>query len=238
MAYHDRSFFPQGVNMYVPGMTGSADLQLNTPQVFDLGKPALGLAGNVMAAASINLQAVALTEVAQTLNWVSDAPYGRQIGVTPSGVPGGAGTVVRLLGWDYLGQPVAEDITIGAAVATIQYSDKAYYRLRGTRIITAATNAVTAQVGTGPKLGLPYKCILEWIKEDGVLINRFEVTAGKFAYADVTDPATATSNDPRGTIECVQALNGVRTVVVGLFLDPAVNAAGNGGLHGIRQYYA
>jgi hypothetical protein len=191
--YHDRVFFPQGVNMYVPAMSGSADLQLNTPQVFDLGKPALSLSGNVMAAASVNMQAANGTEVLQTLNWVSDAPYGRQIGVLVSGVPGGAGTTVRLLGWDYLGQPVAEDVTVGAAVATVVYTDKAFYRLAKTRIIATATNAVTAQVGTGPKLGLPYKSFLSWIKEDGVVLYRFEVTAGKLVNADTTDPATATS---------------------------------------------
>jgi hypothetical protein len=78
--------------------------------------------------------------------------------------------------------------------------------------------------------------MVAWSKEDGVLINRFEMTAGKVVNADITDPATSTSNDPRGTYECAQALNGIRTVVVGIAGDPAVNAAGNGGLHGIRQF--
>lgn len=224
--------------MYVPGMQGSAEFATIQPVPFNLGAPALAASGNVIAAAGVNLQAANGTEVLQTLNYVSDAPYGRQFGVLTSGVPGGAGCTVRLYGWDYLGQPMLEDITIGAAVATVVYSNKAFYRLWKTRIIGTATNAVTAQVGTGPKLGLPYKNILQWIKEDGVLLNRFEVTAGKYVNPATTDPATATSNDPRGTIECVQALNGVRTVVVGLFGDPAVNPAGNGGLHGIRHYMA
>jgi hypothetical protein len=131
---------------------------------------------------------------------------------------------------------VSEDVTIGAAVATVVYTDKAFYRLWKTRIIGAAANAVTGTIGTGPKLGLPYKCMVAWSKEDGVLINRFEMTAGKVVNADITDPATSTSNDPRGTYECAQALNGIRTVVVGIAGDPAVNAAGNGGLHGIRQF--
>lgn len=236
--FQDRRFFQQGVNMYVPGMQGSAEFTSLQPVPFNLGAPALTAAANVMGAAAVNLQAANGVEVLQTLNYVSDAPYGRQFGVTPSGVPGGAGCTVRLYGWDYLGQPMLEDITIGAAVATAVFSNKAFYRLWKTRIIATATNAVTATVGVGPKLGLPYKNILQWIKEDGVLLNRFEVTAGKYVNPATTDPATATSNDPRGTIECVQALNGVRTVVVGLFGDPSVNPAGNGGLHGIRQYMA
>jgi hypothetical protein len=62
-----------------------------------------------------------------------------------------------------------------------------------------------------------------------------QLTPTQFSHPDVTDPATNITGDPRGTYESLVALDGIKEIIVGMTLDPAVNAAGNGGLHGLAH---
>lgn len=64
-----------------------------------------------------------------------------------------------------------------------------------------------------------------------------ELTSTQVVLPDVTDPATATTGDPRGSYESLATLAGFE-IIVGIMGDSSVNASGNGGLHGIQHFYA
>jgi hypothetical protein len=348
MAFMDRKGYQKGINNYVPGMQYASSMVMDDPSVFSLGKPAASSDAVVFAAAAINCQAAANTVVVTTLGWISDSPFGRTLIFTISGDPGAATSVVDIRGKDYLGQPMIERFTVANGSTAIQYGKKAFYTVDSSKIVTASTNAVTAKVGTGTQLGLPYKGDIEWCKENGVpaqlykrdfilwadmaaaqtitggsivlrspcpgfvktlvgdssgggsttnaattvnlatvaivgltvtidqdtktevtdtpttpgynannLLNTntlieivhaattgggqqrigIEITPMQFMPADTTDPGTVSTGDPRGTYCPLITMDGTKEIVVGLLGDNSVNASGNGGLHGIKQFF-
>jgi hypothetical protein len=60
----------------------------------------------------------------------------------------------------------------------------------------------------------------------------------QFTPGVTTDPATSATGDPRGLYNPTAAFNGATEFLIGMIGDPAVNANGNGGLHGIKHYAA
>jgi len=226
----DREAFHQGLSSYVPAMQFASHVVEDAPSWFSLGIPALSDDDAVALATPAN--AVAGTDVAYT--WTSDCPYGRNIIVTPSGVPGNA-NVLDVYGFDYLMQPMVERFTGSAAASTPLVGKKAFYIVNRSRIVTASSNAITAKIVFGALRCLPYKCGILAAKEGGVVIA---YTNAQLVVADQTDPATGVTGDPRGTYAGLGAFNGVKKIEVSIVGDPAVNAANNAGLHGIRQYYA
>ena len=227
--------FHQGINNYVPGMAYASDVIHGQPTAFSLGKPAAA------AAASLGTITNGANAVANTffpLNIVVDSPYGRVLRVDLSAVPGNT-PVYELQGTDYLGQPVAKRFTGGAAVTTTTAGGAAaIYRITGVKVITAATNAGNITIGTTGILGMPYKGNIAWAKEGNppAIIDQAGIFA-KWVQAVLTDPQTLTLGDPRGTY-APTTLNGVNEPFVGLEGDPWVNAAGNGGLHGVKHVVA
>jgi hypothetical protein len=236
MAFNDRDAFTalRGTNAYVPGMQYSAALMMGKSAAFSLGRPALGAATGVLGATAGNTANGTATTISDI---VSDATYGRGVIVTPSADPGAGGLIVDIRGFDYLGQPMLARVTIASGGAVAVATKKAFYRVTSVTIVDNATNAITFTLGWTDELGLPYKGRLEWAKEDGAFVATATME-GTDTLADTTDPATATTNDPRGNYNPTTALDGVKEIVIGMTGDPAVNASGNGGLHGIRHYYA
>jgi hypothetical protein len=152
MVAQSRKALSRGVNCYVPGMAYASDLVHSQPTAFSLGKPAAAaisaLSANVGAANALATFAV---------NFELDSTYGRGIRIDLSGVPGNA-PVVRVIGEDYLGQPLAKDFTGSAAATTTTASGvAAFKRITAVRVTVASTNAVNIQLGTLGVLGLPYK---------------------------------------------------------------------------------
>lgn len=345
MAYKDREHFPVGINMYVPAMQYASEVATSQPVAFNLGTPAAKSA-SVIAAATPSNSAVG-TQVAYT--WVSDSRYGRTIQLTPSANPGAVGGAIDVFGTDYLGQPMVERFSGANGATAILYGKKAFYRVTHSKIVTASTNATTYAIGTGDRLGLPFKGGIAWASEGGVQVavsggkevtlytdrsrteaaagtskwitapfagyiksitgtpdggggavdpvitvringvavtgltitvdtsdvagltvtdtpttpgysanNRFAAgdrieivgtaAAGAFgdrigltlvslqgSAGDLTDPQTNTSSDPRGLYEPLTIPNGSLNYQVGLIGDSSLNAAGNGGLHGLKQ---
>lgn len=164
--FNDRKFFQQGVNMYVPRMTGAANLRINGITPFSLGLPAVAAATAILIATS--WQGAVDTSLAAVA--VADSTYGRSIVVAPSGDPGNS-CVLDVYGWDYLGQPMVERFTGASGSTSILYGKKAFYRFLKTHIVTAATNAVNYTIGTGTRLGLPYKTDIAWAQEGGLFVN-------------------------------------------------------------------
>lgn len=156
-------FFPQGINQYVPNMQYSDNIDLREGTQFSLGSPAAFDADALDT--DIDADAAAATETTQ--NWTSDVPFGRTLVMQASGDPGGA-TVIDVYGWDYLGQHMTERFTLANGGTLITYGKKAFYRVYKTVNVTAAVNAVTATLGIGFSVGLPYKGVVESAKEGGV----------------------------------------------------------------------
>lgn len=218
----------QGVNNYVPAMQWSASLEMNACNAFSLGTPAVASATAIATALS---NAAAVTQWLTT-PWRADTPYGRPIQLTPSG---STTATVQVIGEDYLGQPMVEQFA-WAAVGTAAVGLKCFYRVLALK--TVVSSAVTINIGTvGQKLGLPFKGSIEWAKEGNppVLIDPATLFSAWTAPV-LTDPATATTGEPRGTYVTTAAPDGAKEFIIGLRADNSVNAAERGGLHGIRHY--
>lgn len=174
------SVYLAGINQYVPGMQYASALVHGQPTDFSLGSPAAESATAYVNAGAAN--AVAGTEIA--IDQVVDSRYGRCVRLAISGNPGNA-HAIDVYGFDYLGQPMVERFTGASGVTAILYGKKCFYKLVKTKIVTAATNAVTFNLGSTSRLGLPFKGDVIASKEDGVqvpLYNRdFELWADRAA---------------------------------------------------------
>lgn len=227
----DRKFFQIGVNEYVPAMQyGCAPIH-QAPARFDLGIPATAAAAAILGATTAQGTLTTITYFASP--FTVDGTYGRTITYTPSGVPGN-NNIIEVLGYDYLGQPMVERITGASAAATLVAGLKCFKYVVGTRLILAATNAITFTLGTGLTLGLPYKGKIFSAKEGATELTFAQINTATVAPV-LTDPATALTGEPRGAYTPLTAPNGVLQYELGMNGDNSVNAAGNGGLYGIRH---
>lgn len=347
--FKDRDWREFGSNVYVPAMQFADAAVLSSDQQYSLGSPAASTDNLLFSTLAANTVALTTTDTVNVVPpYRTDARYGRTMIYTISGDPGAAGSTIELRGWDYLRQPMRERVTCANGGTGIFYGNKAFAWVQAVRIITQSTNAVTWKIGTGTRLGLPYKGDVVQAKEAGILVpvynrsqwlmvdrsaalavaggtvqvqapfpgfvktvvgvstglgstndpvltvtlggvaitgltatinddvagrytgvpstpgyranNRFvtngliailgtasasavndsvgvEVTPMQVTAADLTDPMTTITGDPRGTYDPLTAPNGTE-IIVNMIGDNAVNASNNGGLHGIRQEFA
>jgi hypothetical protein len=217
----------QGINNYVPAMQWSASVDVQAGSVFSLGKPVAPVAS---APITIPL-GVAQRAFLTTPIVLTDTPYGRNIVVAVTTAPTGA-TALKVFGEDYLGQPITEQFAVAGATGK-----KAFYRILGASVVGTSSADGVITITHGALLGLPFKGTVEYAKEGAppVLLD----PAGMFAKCvapDVTDPATATTGDPRGMYTPTGAPDGLKEYIVVLRVDMSYNASNNGGLHGIRHF--
>jgi len=210
--------FPRRINAYVPAMAYSADVNYNGETRVNFGAPAAASTTAILNAGSMT----GVTSIDLSSASIADA-YGRCIQVAASGANA---TVVTINGWDYLGQPLAESLTLNGATPVV--GNKAFKSFSNVTITAAAT---TLSIGTGVKLGLPYKAI-RVVYEIG---NGALAAAGSLQAPSVVDPATATTTDPRGLYTTTTTMNGANIISAAFNMLNDVNTANNGGLHGIRQ---
>lgn len=216
--------FQRRINSYVPAMSYSSDVAFNGDTRVSFGAPAAALATSLVSAQSI--------AVATTIDLTAATPVVEPYGRTMTYVASGASTAtISLFGWDYLGQPIREDITMNGATPVV---GKKAFKSFSQLVINTVTAATTINIGVGTGLGLPYKAIRAAYEiAAGVL-----AAAGTLTAAILTDPQTGSTGDPRGTYVATTALNGA-TIISGVFeFINDVNAANNGGLHGIRHFAA
>jgi hypothetical protein len=217
----------QGVNMYCPAMQWCSSVDVQAGSVISLGKPVAPTAPvNINFAIGANIQGFPAAPIE-----FKDTPYGRNIVVGVTTAPTGA-TAIKVFGEDYLGQPMTEQFVVAGATGK-----KAFYRVLGAVAVGTTSAAGVITVTQGALLGLPYRGTVEWAKEGNppVLLD----PAGMFAKCvlpDNTDPATATSGDPRGMYTPTGAPDGLKEFIVNMRVDNSLNASNNGGLHGIRQF--
>ena len=216
------SFFPVRVNEYVAAMQYSADVNYNGATRVSFGTPAAANATLVANGSSIAVAtSFDLTSIAQF-----PETYGRNAVVVASGA---ATSIVVLNGWDYLGQPISEQITLAGTTPVV--GSKAFKTFRSLTVQTV-TAATTVNVGSGAKFGLPFKAIrCQFETANGVL-----AAAGTLQAASLVDPATATTTDPRGMYTPTTTPNGTTAIDATFDFVNDVNAAGRGGLMGLPQF--
>lgn len=341
---------PPGINNYVPAMQYDVNAHLGPISEFSLGTLTALDADGIHA--DLNAQA-ALTAILYRSSFVpgtggvgaeTEAKFGRCVGITPSGNPGASGYSARIHGEDYIGQPMAETLTIASGGTTIVNGSKAFKRITKIVPLVVASNAVTIDFGWIDRFGLPYKVgqyiggsegTIDTIGGGGVIVETasaftfdnagtativspidgyatgvtLEITTASTAGVsvitgttlgaeytitvpimaagtsidqmvdpdawvavtrgqnlvwtsdgagtggvgnliayfseggtaimtspDTTDPATATTKDPRGLYIPYSAPNGAKEYKVKYIPNSAVNASGNGGLHGIAHF--
>jgi hypothetical protein len=212
--------FQRRINNYVPAMQYSADVNYNGETRVNFGAPPAANATGVSSAVSINTAGqFDLSGVTALVD-----PFGRNLTVVASGAASGTFVVN---GWDYLGQPVAEQFTLNGATPVV--GNKCFKSFNYATFQAAA--GVTVNIGTGVKLGLPYKA-LRAAYEIG---NGVSVAAGTLQAASLIDPATLTTSDPRGAYTTTTTMNGAN-IISGVFnMANDVNTVNHGGLHGLQH---
>lgn len=225
-------FFPDRINQYVKAMKYDADVHDDGIYKVHMGANIAadpdGIVDGVTVTGGVTIASSAFNGVlCNNAEYKADAPFGRAVSIvfSAAGAP-----VVQIKGFDYLGQSMQENIT-GNGVTPVN-GKKAFKRV--TSIVVAAGVTGTIDVGPLNILGLPYKTLaIDQEIADGAL-----QAAGTFVAPVLTDPQTATTGDPRGTYVPTATPDGSIDLVLVARADNWVNAAGNGGYHGISQFAA
>jgi hypothetical protein len=227
--FKDYRHFPSGINEYVPKLTGAAEFNRDGAGIFSLGVLDVADTAGVLAAltavgATYLSSAFVTGKAGQSLGVVT-AKYGRDITAVASGA---ATNVVTVTGRDFLGQKVVKAKALNGATpialgVAYKYIDS---------IAIASGGGATVQVGYGAAFGLPFR-VSEVVKEyaDGVVAN-----AGTLTAADLTDPATNATTDPRGLYAPTTTPDSVKEIWIRAVVNAWINSNKNGGLHGIQHY--
>ncbi|CAB4150602.1 hypothetical protein UFOVP568_48 [uncultured Caudovirales phage] len=217
-------FYPQRVNMRVPAMAYTGDIT-NA----DVIHVQFGTVNAIATSNIFNAQTAAAAgtfvpqSTAYTASEAQMGRYGRAVQIVASGAYTG---VVTITGRDYLGQRMQEALTANGASAVLGL--KAFRYVDSITIVT--TGAVTVDVGTTNKLGLPYRFeqLIAETKNGIAAAN-----AGTFVVGLATaTAATATNADVRGTYLPVTVIpDGTNTFELRYIADTS-------NLHGNRQFTA
>ncbi|CAB4163734.1 hypothetical protein UFOVP810_49 [uncultured Caudovirales phage] len=217
-------FYPQRVNLRVPAMAYTADVTNGDIIHVQYGAPAALATSNIFNALSI---AAAGTFVPQSTAYTASEAqmgrYGRGVQLVASGAYTG---VVSVIGRDYLGQRMQENITGNGTTPVLGLKAFRYVD----SIIVPTLGAVTIDIGTSNRLGLPYKFdqLIAETKNNIAAANAGTFTPG---LANTTTP-TAGNADVRGTYLPVTIVpDGVNTFELRYIADTS-------NLHGNRQFLA
>lgn len=167
----------------------------------------------------------AVTATTATLTTTAGAAVVTTAG-TPTGLTytlGVAPQVATISGYDYYGQAMTQAITTSSSVSTAVNTTKTFYQVSSISIAGATGTALT--VGTTDVLGMPVRVI-----DGSYIVNAgYNNTVGfdsptAFVKADMTNPATSSTGDVRGTYNPSSAPDGTKRLVVAI----AVPAIGSG----------
>jgi hypothetical protein len=219
MTARQRDFFHPRYNAYVPACRYADDVVHSAPLVVNFGAPA---AAN--ATAILNAQSIA-TAGGVNVSFTMSEIWGRNVTVVASAA---ATSTVTVIGRDYLGQPMRETLTLNGTTPVVGLKSFKWIF----RVEYGATAGVTINVGTGSRLGLPYR-VSNVLAEK---VNSVAGTVGTLTAAVLTDPQTATTGDPRGQYTPNATMNGTNRIEIAVLTDNFVNASGNGGLFGIAHF--
>ncbi|MBU2051509.1 MAG: hypothetical protein KKH61_21370 [Gammaproteobacteria bacterium] len=184
------TFFPDRANMWFAGAKFSSDVGHDGVGKINLG-PALVAAdpNGILSAQSIaSAQDIAASGFASTYSDSVMGRFGRNVNVDGSAA---STAVITVYGFDYLGQPMYEEITMNGTTSV--EGKKAFARV--TRIVTGTDADSALDVGWGNVLGLPYK-LIDLITE---LVDGLEPADAGAVVKGINTAQTATSADSRGT---------------------------------------
>jgi hypothetical protein len=233
-------------------ITASGDALLGDPSPMDLGVGPLGrvyifdcvplaaqaanIAASQTAAGAGALTLTAGTSAKSVLR--SDGTTVIQLN-TPRALSVNCSTTARaftVTGYDYYGQPMSEVITVATAGTAVS-GKKAFFQISGATIAGSATACV---IGTSDIIGLPVR-----VNDAGYVVkvgwnNTLLQNAGTLTVADMTNPATTTTGDVRGTFLPSTSADGVKRLVMTIAL-PAIAVGPNAtriGALGVNQNLA
>lgn len=218
-------YYAAGPNMYVPNMAYAADVDLNGKLTVALSPAFAPVAANATLILSAQSIAVAGSVSVLAAGFVASEAqmgrFGRALQVVASGA---ATSTVTVHGFDYLGQPTSEQLTLNGTTPVLGL--KAFRRI--SRVDYGATAATTINLGVRDAFGLPYALLdaaVDFV--DGVKAG----SQGTFTTPALT-AQTATSGDPRGTYapNAANLPNGTRKF--SLQYEPR-----RGDLYGQRQFF-
>jgi hypothetical protein len=219
------TFYPRRVSQYVAGMQYASDVNMGAATRISFGAP--GAANATYYLSALSAAAALVTQASGMLNSATaDSPYGRNVQVVLSGA--GTGTIT-IDGYDYLMQPMSETMALNGATPVLGL--KAFYLIR--QLTVPTVGAVTLNLGTGAKLGVPYKVHKVLSEElDGAVVG----TLGTIVTPTLTSPATATTGEPRGIFTPQSTLTGSAVLTATLMFMNDVNSSNVGGLHGVPHF--
>jgi len=223
--FHDVDAFSFGPSYYVPKCQGLAAFHDAQNYLVDFGAPLPADTDGIANDLAVATTTTTFTDITGFTGGVIDARWGRNITLVASG----AGTNnVTILGYDYLNQPMSKVIALTGATPVVGLN--AWKRI--TSVTVASGGSITVDIGWGAAFGLPYKT-LRVLEE---LVDGALGTAGTITAPVLTDPATNATGDPRGMYTPNATPDGTKVIQGRFVLDAYINAAGNGGLHGIRHF--
>ena len=157
-----------------------------------------------------------------------DAPYGAALSVVASGA---SSSDINIKGFDYLGQPMTETVTLNGTTAVATKKCFKYIE----RIEIPASTAVTVSITRKLILGLPYRTTKILAEErDGNTSTTSQL------IAPTTVASTAISVEPRGKFNLATYASAAHVVAVLVASDEVftINGKEEGGLFGIPHYSA
>lgn len=207
------SGFDLNYNNRVPDMQFHSDVEYDAENMVNLGAPVAADADGILNDADASAAGEA-TSFETTYDEDNMATYGRNLQLI--GAAAGMTSTVTVHGFDYLGQPMTEELT-GNGITKVS-GKKAFKKITK---VEWTLSASTFDLGWDDVLGLPFMAtgvVDEY--EDGA-----KATAGTFVAA-VTATQTATTGDPRGTYDPNSAADGTKEFKLTVLLDHS-NLHGN-----------
>ena len=201
------------LNSYAgPGAVFAGVGPLGRVYIFDI-VPATKSATAVCAAQAVAAAGNATINGASATGGVATFDYARTVNVDSTDV-GDTTQTVTVTGTDYWGQAQTETIALNGT--TLVAGQKSFKTITAVAVSALLTGNLT--VGNEDVFGLPYR-----VTDAGYLLRTgwngsVADDAGTFAAADTTSPATATTNDVRGTYAPSSAANGTRRLVIAIGL--------------------
>lgn len=185
--------------------------EAQTIRVISLGTPLLAVTNGVSAAQAIAGAANALINGSLSSGGAVTFDVPRNVQTVSSDV-GDTTQTVTLTGTDLYGQAMSEVLTLNGT--TIVLGKKAFKTL--SRVAVSAVMTGNLTVGSGSKLGLPYRPVL-----GGFLRGRLnEDTADVGTYvAPERTTSTTTTADVRGTYTIAGTLDGAKVVTVAIAIQ-------------------
>ena len=201
------------LNSYAgPGAVFAGVGPLGRVYIFDI-VPAAKSATAVCAAQAVAAAGNATINGASATGGVATFDYARTVNVDSTNA-GDTTQTVTVTGTDYWGQAQTETIALNGT--TLVAGQKSFKTITAVAVSALLTGDLT--VGNEDVFGLPYR-----VTDAGYLLRTgwagaVANDAGTFAAADTTSPATATTNDVRGTYAPSSAADGSRRLVLALGL--------------------